>query len=510
MSTNFALTAASPNVNVIQSLNYLLATQANSAATTANVNYNGNVLVANTVTGTITGVSSTGQPQTNTISYLYGYIDVAYANTATGGGFTSNCTNQQYFGVHNSQTPSFDTNPVDYQWTRVAGGFGTNKYLYYTTGGGNTINFSVGTSVPSIYYSPVIDSTPILLASLANSIVTTTSILPGAVVGNVIAANTITGYNVEVGSLYANLFVANSIFVGQSLQSVNSTFDSPTSAGFWLDASNGSARFGGNISIGNNLTIGTNANVGNNLFVGNNAQIGGNISIGNNLTIGTNANVGNNLTIGTNANVGNNLFVGNNAQIGGNLNVSGLISTGNLTANTVQTTTIIPNGVSTQIFNSTSRGQNSVNISQNTVYYFDNQSTTITPTLSNQQILVTATANYSLELGGTGLAQPQFIAQLIMQYTYEPLTPPIIEKVQLATLWSLPILLDTAGGNTNYIGAVSITAAVTIPGNYTDFIGGVPSGGYSFYIGLEYITPYSSSNQLIFQNGTVSIQNLYR
>ena len=459
MSTNFALTAASPNVNVIQSLNYLLATQANSAATTANVNYNGNVLVANTVTGTITGVSSTGQPQTNTISYLYGYIDVAYANTSTGGGFTSNCTNQQYFGVHNSQTPSFDTNPVDYQWTQVAGGFGTNKYLYYTTGGGNTINFSVGTSVPSIYYSPVIDSTPILLASLANSIVTTTSILPGAVVGNVIAANTITGYNVEVGSLYANLFVANSIFVGQSLQSVNSTFDSPTSAGFWLDASNGSARFGGNISIGNNLTIGTNANVG------------------------------------------NNLFVGNNAQIGGNLNVSGLISTGNLTANTVQTTTIIPNGVSTQIFNSTSIGQNYVNISQNTVYYFNNQSTTITPTFSNQQILVTATANYSLELGGTGLAQPEFVGQLIMQYTSSGGT----QKVQLATLFNLPILLNTAGGNTNYLGAISMTAAVIIPGNYP-----AVSGGYSFYIGLDYITPYSSSNQLIFQTGTVSIQNLYR
>jgi len=181
MSTNFALTTASPNVNIIQSLNYLLATQANSAATTGNINYNGNVLIANTTTGVISGVTNTGATQVGVISYLYGYVEVAYANTATGGGFTSNCTNQLYYGVHNTNSPALDTNPVDYQWTQVAGGgFGNTKYLYYTTGGGNTINFAVGNTAPNSTYSAVIDNTPILLATVSNTLVSTGAIQPQA------------------------------------------------------------------------------------------------------------------------------------------------------------------------------------------------------------------------------------------------------------------------------------------------------------------------------------------
>ena len=461
MATNFALTTNSPQVNIIQSLNYLLSTQGNSSSTTANVNYNGNVLVANTVTGTISGVTSTGQAQTNTISYLYGYIDVAYANTATGGGFTSNCTNQQYFGVHNSQTPTFDTNPVDYQWTRVSGGFGTNKYLYYTTSGGNTINFSIGSAPPSIYYSAVIDSTPILLASLANSIVTTTSILPGAIVGNVISANTITGYNVQVGSLYANLFVANTIFVNQSIQSSNATFGSPTSAGFWLASGNGNARFGGNISIGNNLTV------------GNNAVIGGFASIG------------------------------SNVSIGGNLNVAGLITAGSLQTNTVQTTTIIPNNVSTSVFNSTLLQQSYTNISQYSPCYYTYQAASITPTLANQQVLVTVSANIDLELGGLGMAQPFLQGQLIMSYVASGTT----QYVQLAILRLYPALASTTGGNSYFDGSVLLTAGVVLP----QTVAGSPLyTSYSFFLGLQYLQPYSSSNLLTFNGGTVTIQNLYR
>ena len=255
MASNFGLTVSSPQVNIIQSLNYLLATQANAASSV--VNYNGNVLVANTATGSITSVYANGAAQTGTISYLYGYVDVKYANSATGSsGFTSNSAYANYYGVYTNKTGIESSNPADYQWTQVSGGFGNTKTLWYTTGGGNTINFFVGNAAPNIYYEPVIDNLPILLAIVANSTVVTNSIQPAAITNVQVAGNTITGYNIQLGTITANLIAANTIFVNQSLQSSNATFDSPTSNGFWLDASNGSARFGGNMSIGNNLTVG--------------------------------------------------------------------------------------------------------------------------------------------------------------------------------------------------------------------------------------------------------------
>ena len=279
MATNFGLTVSSPQVNIIQSLNYLLATQANAASSV--VNYNGNVLVANTTTGAITSVYSNGASQTGTISYLYGYVDVKYSNSATGGsGFTSNCQYANYYGVYNNNTGIESSNPVNYQWTQVAGGFGNTRTLWYTTGGGNTINFSVANAAPSIYYEPVIDNVPILLAIVANSAVITNSIAPAAITNVQVAGNTITGYNIQLGTITANLLAVGTIIVANSIQSNNAIFGNYQSPGYWLDSSSGNVRFGGNVSIGNNLTV------------GNNAVIGGNVTINGIVTSGNiNANV---------------------------------------------------------------------------------------------------------------------------------------------------------------------------------------------------------------------------
>jgi carbonic anhydrase/acetyltransferase-like protein (isoleucine patch superfamily) len=376
--SNFALDTNSSSGDIISSLNYALA---NLGSATAAINYNGNIMVANTITGIISSISSSGVVQYGQIQYLYSYIDVAYANTATGGGFTSNCTNQQYYGIRNTSSPTWDTNPVDYTWTQVSGGFSTNKFLFYTPLGGSQILFSIGATAPSVNYSPVIDSTPILLAKLANSSVTTDTISPGAVTGVQIAINTITGqnigpntitgYNINAGTITGNLIAANTIYgnsivagsitstqiaagtilVANSIQSTNATFDSPTSAGFWLDASNGSARFGSDLSVGNNLTVGTNAQISSNL------------------------------NIGTNARIGNNLFVGNNASIGGNLNVSGLITTSALQANTVVTNNIYVASVTDQAagYSSTTETINGGGSSG----HYTSTSTTITVTPSN-------------------------------------------------------------------------------------------------------------------------------
>lgn len=112
--------------------------------------------------------------------------------------------------------------------------------------------------------------------SLANAVVTTATLADGTVTGVKIANGTITGNNIQVnsvngniiqgntifgnsiiaGTLTANAFAAGTITAANSIQSLNATFGSNTSAGYWLDSNTGNARFGGNLSVGNNLTVG--------------------------------------------------------------------------------------------------------------------------------------------------------------------------------------------------------------------------------------------------------------
>ena len=318
MST-FALDVGASQGDLVGAINYAIANLGTGIGTSGNVtaNIGANVLYVDTTTGQISSNAS------GTIGYLYGYVNVKYANSATGSsGFTSNCIATQYYGVHNTTNGTISSNPVDYNWYQVTGGFGSTKGLYYSNLGGYQIKFNAGTVPPNQNYAPVKDNTAIALITLANSIVTSNSIQPGAVTnvsiasntitgnniqggtitGNLIAANTIvgnniqagtiTGTNIQAGTITANLLAANTIFVGTSLQSVNATFDSITSPGFWLDANTGNVRFGGNTSIGNNLTVGANAIIGGNLTVGNNVVIGGNASVSGLITAGAlNANV---------------------------------------------------------------------------------------------------------------------------------------------------------------------------------------------------------------------------
>ena len=116
--------------------------------------------------------------------------------------------------------------------------------------------------------------------------------------GNVIVTGTVTASKLAANDIYA-----------LTIQSTSATTGSNTSPGFWLQANTGNARFGGGINIGDSLVVGNTA------------------------------------VIGSNANIGGNLIVGANATIGQNLSVTGLITAGNLQANTVNTTTIVPDSV---------------------------------------------------------------------------------------------------------------------------------------------------------------------
>lgn len=139
----FALDSHPEISEISEAINYLLG------------NFGAN-LSADPNTGEIKG------PTGNVIAYLYKYLSVKYADSADGAlNFSDSPTNRQYYGLRNSDQSVESTNPADYIWKQVAGGFGTTKFLWYQTGGGRQVEFFVGTAAPNSYFvavpSPAID-----------------------------------------------------------------------------------------------------------------------------------------------------------------------------------------------------------------------------------------------------------------------------------------------------------------------------------------------------------------
>jgi hypothetical protein len=116
---------------VSEAVNYLLS------------NFTQNVS-ADPATGQITGPTGEG------VGYLYKYIDVKYSDSFDGTlNFSDSPTNRAYYGLRNDDSSTESTNPADYSWYKVTGGFGTTKLLYYLTTGGRQIQFAVATAVPN-------------------------------------------------------------------------------------------------------------------------------------------------------------------------------------------------------------------------------------------------------------------------------------------------------------------------------------------------------------------------
>jgi hypothetical protein len=167
--SNFALNTTDPYGDVISSINYLLATtnvlDANAIVAS------GNALVGNVSSGQITTAADPDY-----LAYLYQYIDVRYADSATGSvNFSTSPTNRLFFGIRNTTTSGpGSNNPADYVYTQVVGGFGTTKFLYYQTNGGRQIQFSAATSPPSSNFVIVTDATSIDLDVLSATLVAST------------------------------------------------------------------------------------------------------------------------------------------------------------------------------------------------------------------------------------------------------------------------------------------------------------------------------------------------
>jgi hypothetical protein len=191
--------------------------------------------------------------------------------------------------------------------------------------------------------------------NIASGTITSNKIAANTITANNIASATITGNNIAAGTITTNNLAAN-VLTANTVISTGATIGNFTSQGFWLQGSTGNARFGNTVSIGNNLTVGA------------------------------------------------------NAVIGGNLSVAGLITSGNLNVNSVQTTTIIPNGVT-----NTARGQIGVvtltgNAIPGTVY--TTPGVTFTTTETNQTVIIYMTLGMELTFTAIGGVATQF-GQLI-------------------------------------------------------------------------------------------------
>jgi hypothetical protein len=228
-----------------------------------------------------------------------------------------------------------------------------------------------------------------------------------AIIANTFTANTINGTSIVSGSittdkLAANVLTANTVI---STGAIINNFNSP---GFWLDGVTGNARFGNTVSIGNSLSV------------------------------------------------------GNNASIGANLVVQGLITSGNLNANTVQTTTLIP--LSTSVGIGSQALNQLVNNPPVSTQIFSNASANISIVTGGSGTLLfptlTATVNFRIISGATPGSQQQLTVFLNLIDSFSTINTygvnvvlnvgtgpyPRIQTETIQAPW-ISFFQSTAGGN---------------------------------------------------------------
>jgi len=126
--------SSNPSIEEISdALNYILS------------NFGSNVSI-DPNTGVVSG--PTGQ-----IGYYYRYLFIKYATSFEGTvGFSNSPTNALYFGTRNSNSNVESNIPSDYIWNKVTGGFGTTKFLWYSTSGGRQVSLIVNATAPGTSY----------------------------------------------------------------------------------------------------------------------------------------------------------------------------------------------------------------------------------------------------------------------------------------------------------------------------------------------------------------------
>lgn len=84
-----------------------------------------------------------------TFQYVNRYINVRYASSITGTGFSSNPRGLTYYGLQNTPTTTGSTNPADYAWYLAPTAFGSAdplNYLLFSNRSNRKFSFDVGTA----------------------------------------------------------------------------------------------------------------------------------------------------------------------------------------------------------------------------------------------------------------------------------------------------------------------------------------------------------------------------
>lgn len=84
------------------------------------------------------------------LQYQYRYLDVKYADNTAGLNFTDNPYGRLYFGIYNTDTVTESTDPAQYTWFQVTGGFGATKTLWVVTAGGRHATFAASQEAPDL------------------------------------------------------------------------------------------------------------------------------------------------------------------------------------------------------------------------------------------------------------------------------------------------------------------------------------------------------------------------
>jgi len=84
------------------------------------------------------------------LQYQYRYLDVKYADNTAGLNFTDNPYGRLYFGLYNTDTVTESTDPNQYTWFQVTGGFGGTKTLWVVTAGGRHASFAASQEAPDL------------------------------------------------------------------------------------------------------------------------------------------------------------------------------------------------------------------------------------------------------------------------------------------------------------------------------------------------------------------------
>lgn len=126
------------------------------------------------------------------LGYLERYLHVRYADDRIGTNFSNSQTDRLFYGIHNDPVSVESTDPTDYTWFEVEGGFGTTKNIYFRNLGGRACELRVATAPPSYKWN-LLDQFAIDLDDLLGpGTVGSSEITDGAVTAPKLGANSVT------------------------------------------------------------------------------------------------------------------------------------------------------------------------------------------------------------------------------------------------------------------------------------------------------------------------------